>query len=67
MLLGRGPDQDMESEDPAAGYTVTPPSLIEFFQRLADGTGLYDPTNGTISEGDIVRTHDRFLTHGVLQ
>ncbi len=38
-------------------YDPGPFELIEFFQRLSNGTDVYDPTNGTVSVGDVLRSH----------
>jgi type II secretion system protein G len=52
----RGPDTIAGVEDRNAGFAITPVSLATFFNGLLTGNALYDPTNGTISPGDIILT-----------
>jgi type II secretion system protein G len=47
-LGGRGPDMNIN----IAGYCMAHPNA---YRSNANVLGLYDPTNGTVSEGDIVR------------
>jgi hypothetical protein len=51
MILTRGPDGDYDM-DPAKMYngSITQPS-----RDLLTSTATYDPTNGTLSNGDIWR------------
>ena len=37
-------------------YMVTKDGLKTFFTRMLEGTLAYDPTNGTLSDGDVVLT-----------
>jgi len=56
LLFGRGPDRQHASEDETAGYQLTATSAGRLFSQLLNGNNLYDPTNGTVSWGDIMRT-----------
>jgi prepilin-type N-terminal cleavage/methylation domain-containing protein len=49
LILSRGPDQDREKP---VGYTW--PGISEPDTAPGEGLALYDPTNGTLSSGDIV-------------
>lgn len=54
LVSSAGPDRVFEVQ------TDTNVSVDDFIQVIADfenGLGIYDPTNGTISRGDINRTH----------
>jgi len=51
MILTRGPDKDYDM-DPAKMYNG---SISQPSRDLVTSTGTYDPTNGTISSGDIWR------------
>jgi len=52
----RGPDTIAGVEDQSAGFAITPLSLATLFNGLLTGNAIYDPTNGTLSRGDIVTT-----------
>ncbi len=57
----RGPDRELEIVEPGT-LTVTPPRLSFFFNGLLTGDSIYDPTNGTVSDGDIVACQRGILT-----
>ncbi len=65
LTLSNGPDGDTEVQDPTANYTITPAGLTKFFSGLYTTTTYYDPTNGTVSDGDIVMSQKGFLTYPV--
>lgn len=56
ILVGSGPDRVMSFYlcQNAGGSTTS--CLVELADDILDGGSLYDPTNGTISYGDIRRT-----------
>jgi len=65
MITGRGPDTLLEVLDETAGHTLTLASGHRFFTKMQNYTLLYDPTNGTTSVGDIVRTGKGSLGAGL--
>ncbi len=62
--ISRGPDNDLEIEDPNAGFQATPVSLGIFFNGIITSNSYYDPTNGTVSNGDIIIGQGGFLPRG---
>jgi hypothetical protein len=44
-------------KDPKTQGWLTMPQLIEYFAK--NNIAIYDPTNGLISDGDIIRTNSR--------
>lgn len=65
VILSTGPDKVLELEevDGDVGDILALEDLPEWLQELADVNGgvIYDPTNGTISAGDVGRTVDGWL------
>jgi type II secretion system protein G len=66
LNISRGPDNDLEVEDRAANFATTPVSLATYFNGLISSRSHYDPTNGTVSEGDITISQRGFLSGGLL-
>ena len=61
----RGPDTIASVEDRSAAFAVTPTSLQATFAGLLTGNGCYDPTNGTVSPGDIVLTQRGWIDRSI--
>jgi len=61
----RGPDTISSVEDRNAAFAVTPISLQGTFSGLLTGNGTYDPTNGTVSPGDIVLTQRGWIDRSI--
>src|SRR5690606_38889862 len=55
ILISAGPDMDYDITDPAEVYSGLPGEPGE---KLIGGPWTYDPTNGTISNGDVWRVRD---------
>lgn len=57
ILISPGPDRKYDIADPAAVYdgAIPQPSA----HLLAGGPWTYDPTNGTVSQGDVWRVRER--------
>lgn len=60
VISGHGPDRVFEIvRDPVTGENVsvvTAAVLEAYWTGYENGTGIYDPTNGTVSRGDISRS-----------
>jgi prepilin-type N-terminal cleavage/methylation domain-containing protein len=58
-LISRGPDHDVDANNTGSGGR-----LDDFLNGTFNS--IYDPTNGTFSNGDLFRTIDRFIGDGVI-
>ena len=66
MITGRGPDTRLEVLDETINDVLSLASGRRFFTKMQAGTLLYDPTNGTVSVGDLVRTQKGIQGEGFL-
>jgi len=57
ILISPGPDREYDIADPAAVYDSAIPQPSAHL--LAGGPWTYDPTNGTVSRGDVWRVRER--------
>ncbi|MDX2175362.1 MAG: prepilin-type N-terminal cleavage/methylation domain-containing protein [Candidatus Sumerlaeia bacterium] len=64
LLVSRGPDGFLESQDKAT-RAFTPETIRAAVLEMATGDYVYDPTNGTASEGDVPRTRKGELTRAL--
>lgn len=66
LIASRGPDTIFELDavdgDPSDPFQQS--DFFLFFQSLEEGARIYDPSNGTVSPGDIYRTAGGEITGG---
>ena len=66
VLISAGPDRLVESQIANTGSGLD--DFVFMFRNYADGDAIYDPTNGTVSLGDIMRTQNQgIMTKATLE